>query len=130
MAIVTFGKPLAQCVVDGRCFIIPNQQLYTMPITQYKRSKNYAVQVSVHLDFNTPAEKIILLRERVYEWMKQDSAPWYPTAFTTSRLSVGLLHSFSRLIRTDEDWMFWVDIIENNNKITVMFWIELQGMAP
>lgn len=62
---------------DGRCFIIPNQQLYALPITQYKRSKNYAVNVSVHLDFCTPAEKIIMLREKVYEWMKQDSAPWY-----------------------------------------------------
>lgn len=93
---------------DGRCFIIPNQQLYALPITQYKRSKNYAVNVSVHLDFCTPAEKIIMLREKVYEWMKQDSAPW--------------------LIRTDEDWMFWVDQIENNNKITVVFWIELQDI--
>jgi hypothetical protein len=24
--------------------------------------------------------------------------------------------------------MFWVDQIENNNKITVVFWIELQGI--
>lgn len=112
---------------DGRCFIIPNQQLYALPITQYKRSKNYAVQVSVHLDFRTPAEKILLLRQRVYEWMKQDSAPWYLIHLPSFHCSELRLFMNCRLIRTDEDWMCWVDLIENANKITVAFWIELQG---
>jgi hypothetical protein len=88
------------CYADGRCYIIPNQQLYALPITQYKRSKNYAVNVSAHLDFCTPAEKIIMLREKVYEWMKQDSAPWYAALSLSLPLSRSIHIISSRRRRT------------------------------
>jgi len=102
MLTTTFYSP------DGRCWIIPNENLYQSSILQYKRSKNWTMNLPITFDIETPPEKLVMLRQKMFEWMKQDSAPW--------------------VIRTDQDWMFWADHFTTTNKIVVYFWVELQDI--
>src|SRR5689334_5473182 len=64
-------------LLDGRHFIIPNSWLYDKPITQYKRSKDYAVYLSVAIGFDTDRAKIALFEKKVLQWLKQDTVCLY-----------------------------------------------------
>jgi len=90
---------------DGRQFIIPNSLVYSHAITQYKRSRDYAVTCQLQVGFETNAKQMDELRHRTQDWLNKDSSLWKA-----------------------EEFMMWVSDIQNMNKLTLEFRCDLRGV--
>eukprot|EP01088_Endostelium_zonatum_P010974 TRINITY_DN246_c0_g2_i2.p1 TRINITY_DN246_c0_g2~~TRINITY_DN246_c0_g2_i2.p1 ORF type:complete len:736 (-),score=148.96 TRINITY_DN246_c0_g2_i2:231-2438(-) len=97
---------------DGRLFTIPNNIFFKKGVVSYKRSRDYAVTVSLQIDASTPSQKLSQLRQRLLRWMEEDQSntgtPWK--------------------IIDDDDWMLYVSSVEESSKMTFNIWVELEGV--
>ncbi|KAM6541891.1 hypothetical protein CsatB_006338 [Cannabis sativa] len=56
----------------------PNAVLSTKPISNYYRSSDMGDTVEFSIDFNTPVEKIALLREKIKKYLEENPQTWHP----------------------------------------------------
>ncbi|KAF4375762.1 hypothetical protein F8388_014484 [Cannabis sativa] len=57
----------------------PNSILYTKPTSNYYRSSDMGDSIEFSIDFNTPVEKIALLKEKFKKYLEKTPLHWHPT---------------------------------------------------
>eukprot|EP01090_Pellita_catalonica_P019564 TRINITY_DN6705_c0_g1_i1.p1 TRINITY_DN6705_c0_g1~~TRINITY_DN6705_c0_g1_i1.p1 ORF type:complete len:837 (-),score=158.31 TRINITY_DN6705_c0_g1_i1:1066-3249(-) len=62
---------------DGRGIVVPNNVMYRQGMTQYQRSKEFAVSVSFNVSIDDAMGKVWNLRDYLVDWMKHKSVELY-----------------------------------------------------
>jgi len=63
---------------DGRQIILSNSTLFCGHVWNFKRSAEYCMSREIHLDMNTPLEKVTELVKSIQDYFSEESEFWYP----------------------------------------------------